>query len=61
LYFAHFGFHFFLNGLSPGLVAIHQRENNSKGLKHFYYVGESNINETLGPVCAIVMREGSHF
>jgi hypothetical protein len=25
------------------------------------YVGESNINETLGPACAIVMREGSHF
>jgi hypothetical protein len=23
--------------------------------------GESNINETFGPACAIVMREGSHF
>jgi hypothetical protein len=28
---------------------------------HFIIVGESNINETLGPACAIVMREGSHF
>jgi hypothetical protein len=25
------------------------------------YVGESNINETRGPACAIVMCEGSHF
>jgi hypothetical protein len=25
------------------------------------YVGESNINETLGPARTIVMREGSHF